>query len=176
MKQNNFTDTYKLLMNPTRLRILQTYMLLKEATTSQLAKELPDIAQATLYRQVKTLEKAGFLYVIRENRIRGTVEKVYALKENPLKQHASLEQVGQILDMGILSIMGAFNSYLKKEDADPAKDLYFMGTSTLMLSDAEMMAFTEKIGKIINEMMNNKPNKERKARRITFISSPCEQE
>ena len=171
----NISDTYKLLMNSTRLRIVQACLLLKEATTTQLAQELPDIAQATLYRQIKTLEKAGFLYVIKENRIRGTIEKVFAIKENPLQDGASSKEIKQIIEMGLLSIMGTFSSYLKGEDADPAKDLYFMGTSTLMLSDEEMLAFTDRIGQTINEVISNKPNKERKARRITFISSPCEE-
>jgi DNA-binding transcriptional ArsR family regulator len=175
-KSGNVSDTYKLLMNPTRLRILQTCMVLGEATTSQLAEELSDVAQATLYRQIKTLEKAGFLHPVKENRIRGTVEKVYALKKNPMGQGDSPEELGQILDVGLLDIMGAFHRYIKNENVDFAKDLYFMGMSTLMLSDEEMIAFTEKIGALINEAISNKPDGKRKARKITFISSPCDQE
>ncbi len=169
-------DAYKLLMHPIRLRILQTCMLLKEVTTSQLAGELSDVSQATLYRHVKTLESAGFIQVVKENKIRGTVEKVYSIKEDHINDGESLETIIQILDIGLLNIMGAFHNYIKQEDADFKKDMYFMGTSTLMLSDDEMAQFTEKIGELINEMIRNKADGQRKPRRITFISSPCEEE
>ena len=177
MKKNEkATDTYKLLMNPTRIRIVQTCMVLGEVTVSQLAEELPDIAQATLYRQIKTLEKAGFIHVVKENRIRGTVEKVYALKKNSADANTSPEEIGQIIDLGLLNIMEDFHCYLNTEDVNVEKDQYFMGMSTLMLNDEEMQSFTEKIGKLIKEAMNNKADGARKPRRITFISSPSGKE
>lgn len=169
-------DSYKLLMHPIRLRVLQTCMLLKEVTTSQLAEELADVSQATLYRHVKSLEKAGFIQVVKENKIRGTVEKVYGLNENPLNPTENQENLAQIIDFGLLNIMGAFHTYLKQDDADMEKDMHFMGTSTLMLSDEEMEAFIEQIGALLNQAIQNKADGKRKPRRITFISSPCEEE
>jgi hypothetical protein len=45
-----------------------------------------------------------------------------------------------------------------------------------MLTDEEMVEFTHKISEALAEVMGNKPTGERKQRRITFISSPCENE
>ncbi|KTD86357.1 hypothetical protein [Paenibacillus etheri] len=42
-------------------------------------KELEDIPQATMYRHLNKLLKARILHVVEENKIRGTVEKVYYL-------------------------------------------------------------------------------------------------
>ena len=74
----------KIIMNPTRMRIIQQLSLTPEATTAELGRRLSDVPVATLYRHMKILEEAGFLEVIQENRVRGAVEKVYKLNPQPI--------------------------------------------------------------------------------------------
>ena len=68
-----------LLLHPIRLRIIQTFLGDRRLTTGQLRLEIADVAPATLYRQVATLAQAGVLTVVDERRVRGTVERTYAL-------------------------------------------------------------------------------------------------
>lgn len=174
MKANEIT---KLIMNPIRMRIIQYFMLNENATTTQIRGELEDIPKATLYRQMKILEDANLIRIIKENRVRGAMEKVYELnKENPMGgKENSQEEVLQIINSSLLSLMGEFNRYFTKENADPIKDLLCLTTSTLLLSDEEFKEFSGKMGEAINQVIQNKASKDRKIRRITFISSPSEE-
>lgn len=173
MKNQNITQ---IIMNPVRLRIMQYLILHESATTGQIKEELTDIPPASLYRHIKTLEEAKLIVVVKENKIRGVVEKVYQLnKENPLNEDSSNANVSQVIQTGLLSILGEFTRYFEKEDNDPQKDFLAFSTSTLLLSDEEFMEFTKEIGEIYGKVLSNKKNDKRKQRRITFISSPCEE-
>ncbi len=169
-------DITKIIMNPTRMRIIQYLMLHESATTAQIKEELTDISPASLYRHMKTLEEAKLLVVIQENKIRGVVERVYQLnKENPFGEDISNENIKQVIDTGLLNIMGSFERYLNKKENDPQKDLLSFSTATFLLSDEEFMEFMKKIEELYNGVLSNKENEDRKVRRITFISSPSEE-
>lgn len=169
-------DITKIIMNPTRMRIIQYLMLHDTATTTQIKEELVDVPTASLYRHIKTLEEAKFIIVVQENKIRGVVERVYQLnKNNPFGEEPSSENIRQLIDSSLLNIMGSFHRYLNKKENDLQKDLLFLSTSTLLLSDEEFMEFTKEIGDVFNKVINNKKNDNRKIRRITMISSPSEE-
>jgi DNA-binding transcriptional ArsR family regulator len=52
----------------------------KEMTAGEMAEKLQDIPQASLYRHINALLKEEeILTVVSENRIRGTLEKVFSL-------------------------------------------------------------------------------------------------
>lgn len=68
-----------LVLHPVRLRIL-SLLGTRSLTAGQMAAMLPDIPQATLYRQLKALEEAEFITIIDSRPVRGTVEKVYGLE------------------------------------------------------------------------------------------------
>ena len=63
------------ILHPVRLRIIQQLLDGQATTAKQLAGQLKDIAQATLYRQLDILVKAEVLAVTEEKQIRGAVEK-----------------------------------------------------------------------------------------------------
>ena len=67
------------LTNPIKNKLLMAVKEQGLATTKELAKKLPDIPQATLYRYLKRMVEDGLLEVARENRIRNVTEKVYTL-------------------------------------------------------------------------------------------------
>jgi predicted transcriptional regulator len=167
----------KLIMNPTRMRIIQYLMLHENATTTQIRGELEDVPKASIYRQMKLLEDANLIRVVKENRVRGAMEKVYELnKENPMGSEANPQDAGlQVINSSLLSLMGSFNRYFAKENTDPVKDMLCLTTSTLLLSDKEFQELSAKMGEVFNAVLQNKPNKDRKIRRITFISSPSEE-
>lgn len=169
-------DITKIIMNPTRMRIIQYLMLHDSATTAQIKEELTDIPPASLYRHMKTLEEAKIIVIVKENRIRGVIERVYQLnKDNPFGENISSENIKQVIDSSLLNIMGSFQRYLSKKENDPQKDLLFLSTATLLLTDEEFMEFMKNVQDIFNGVINNKNNEDRKVRRITFISSPSEE-
>ena len=69
-----------LLLHPIRLRIIQAFLGDRALTTTELRAELPDVAPATLYRQVARLVGAGVLGVVAERRVRGATERTYVLR------------------------------------------------------------------------------------------------
>lgn len=71
----------EIVMNPTRQRIFQYFLLHETGTVKEIRKALPDIPIASLYRHIKILADSSILMVVGENRIRGTVESVYQLNE-----------------------------------------------------------------------------------------------
>lgn len=170
-------DITKIIMNPIRMRIIQYLLMQGQGTTKEIKEELSDVPPASLYRHIKVLSDAGFITVVEEKKVRGTMEKTYSLtqnSENPIGEY-SVENAKKLINASLLSLMASFNHYFNKKECDPMKDLLSLSTSTLLLTDEEYMTMTAKIGEIFNGVIQNKPTSERKVRRITFISSPCEE-
>jgi DNA-binding transcriptional ArsR family regulator len=71
-------ERIELLLHPVRMRVILA-VANRVLTAQQLADLLPDVAQTTLYRHINLLLEGGILTVVRESRIRGTVERELAL-------------------------------------------------------------------------------------------------
>ncbi|MEL1136690.1 helix-turn-helix domain-containing protein [Desulfitobacterium sp. THU1] len=71
------------LLNPVRMRIFQLFLGHDTETVKRIAEELPDVPPASLYRHVNKLLEDEIIEVCAEYKIRGTVERVYRLKNNP---------------------------------------------------------------------------------------------
>ncbi len=74
------------LLNPLRMKIMQVVMTHTTVTKGDIAEELADVPPATLYRHLNKMVEDNILEVCGENKKRGTYEKIYQIKENPLKQ------------------------------------------------------------------------------------------
>src|SRR3954449_8021597 len=74
----------ELLMHPVRMRILMA-VATRNLTPLQLAEELVNVPQATLYRHLNKLVQAKILRVVEERPVRGTVEKVYGINYETIK-------------------------------------------------------------------------------------------
>lgn len=77
-------DVLKSLLNPIRMKIFQHVLMNEQVTTGELAKLLPDVPQASLYRHINKMVQDEILSVASENKVRGVYEKVYAIQNNPL--------------------------------------------------------------------------------------------
>lgn len=164
-------DITDAIMNPVRQRIAQFLILNKKGTVNEIAEELSDVPRPSIYRHVKRLLDAELIEVVEEKQIRGVVEKTYALA-SPKTDEFTNDDISLIIQQSLMAIAGNFAKYFKNENADPVKDMLSLSTSTLLLSDSELMEFLGKIGAVYNEVLHNKPNGERKPRSITIISSP----
>ena len=67
------------ILHPVRMRIMQSLLGGKELTAQEISKRVSDVPQASLYRHLNRLLEAEVLEVVEENKVRGTMEKVYAL-------------------------------------------------------------------------------------------------
>lgn len=160
-----------LIMNPIRLRILQYLTVHKAGTAGEMLSELTDIAPASLYRHVRILHENGLLQVLEERKIRGTVERVYALSKHPV-DGMSQQEIASMIQLGLMSLAGSFQQYFASGEVSPENDMLGFSTSTLMLTDEEFAEFMQKISSIIQEALQHTCREGRKPRHITLISSP----
>ncbi len=164
----------KAAMNPVRQRILQTIVRKKSCTTAQIGEALEDIPRASLYRHMKCLLDAGVIEVLGEEVKRGQVEKTYALK-NPHYEENDSADMDMLVSSVLMQLNMEFANYFKKPDADPVKDMLSVGSAVVYLDDKECMEFFREYEKLLGHLMEKQPSENRKARRITLISSPCEE-
>ena len=168
-------DFADVIMNPVRQRIAQYLILHRTGTVSEIAAALSDVPRPSLYRHMNVLLEAGCIEVVAQKSVRGAVERTYALVEQPMGNPSQLEVAGLI--HGVLtSVMASFARYFSHGDVDPQKDLLSVSSSTLRLSDQEMMEMLQRIGGVFNDYIQNAPGGERKPRNIVFISAPVEGE
>ncbi|GAB48177.1 helix-turn-helix domain-containing protein [Mobilicoccus pelagius] len=72
------SNSLEVLLHPVRWRIVQR-LTRSPATPAQVQASLSGVATATLYRQLQTLLDAGLVAVVDEAKVRGAVERTYAL-------------------------------------------------------------------------------------------------
>ena len=168
-----------IILHPVRLRILMT-VAGREMTVQAIASQLPDVAQATLYRHVNTLAEAGILQVVAENPVRGTVEKVYALSD-PSAAHlgpddlvaASKDDHLRFFSAFVGMLTAHFARYLEASDAvDFVADGVGYQTIPLYLSDAELQELTQKLNAVIGAYLENAASPERQRRLFSTVIMP----
>lgn len=110
-----------LILNPVRLRILMALQG-RKLTPGLLAEQLPDVAQATLYRHIATLEKAGLIAVAETRQVRGATERLLELKDakeldidRDELTGASPEDHLRYFTSFVLSLLNNFENYLRVE-------------------------------------------------------------
>lgn len=167
MKEN----TAKIIMNPTRIRIVQYLLLHGQGRAKDIKEDLSDIAPASIYRHINTLVDAKIIKVVKETKIRGTIEKTYEVDMN-----SPDEDVATMIQNTLLMIMQSFQKYFSKENVDPQKDLLSLTSSVLLLDDEEMINFLQEISEAVQKRINNKSKEGRKPRQIVFMSVPGQEE
>lgn len=165
---------YSAILNTTRLRIVQYLALHEQGTAKEIRELLSDIPTATLYRHLKLLQDAGWIAVQAERTVRGTVEKSYGLARPAYTSSTTHSDTLAIIQTMLLSLLGSFQQYFTQKDADPVHDLLTCSTSSLLLTDQELQNLLNGISALVTPHLCNKPEPDRKPRRLTLISSPPE--
>lgn len=170
------------IMDPVRIRIIQELSMKKTATTKELAQACGDIPQATLYRHLNGLLKNEVIQVVSENKIRGILEKVYAIKENPsqtVNDHLStitVEELSTIFSQFMLNIVTEFNSCITVPEVmgNIKKNIGFSSMS-LLLSDEELVAMMKELNQVFLKRFDNQASPGRKLRKISTILTTNQQ-
>ena len=163
-------STADLVLHPVRLRILQAFLGGRHLTTGDLARELPDVAQAGLYRHVRSLAEGGVLEVVRERQVRGAVERTYALRQEnawvDADAFAALGPEGQSTAFATFAaaLMAAYDRYLAAGGTDPVRDGVSYSMNALWLTDEEHLDFLHDVAKIVAPRAANGPAEGRRRR------------
>ncbi|KPI48007.1 transcriptional regulator [Clostridioides difficile] len=163
-------DIAKLILNPVRLRILQYIRLHGSVRTSDIVKYLNDIPRATVYHHVKILEENNMIEVVKENRVRGTIEKVYALKEYTADMEGeTFVALSTAFHVGLMQEM---NEYFSRKEQEHKKDNVFFTSALLYMSDDEYENLLKSIADLLKPYVEQKPKSNLKLRKLSIISSP----
>ena len=165
----------QIIMNPVRQRIVQYLLTHPTGTSGEISRAMPDVPTASLYRHIKKLHEAGGIQVVEEKRVRGAIEKTYALVMEPIQEEPTRENMSAVFYQLLLSLQTSFLQYFQREEADAVKDMLMLQTATLMLSDEEYTQLLEKLGKVMEEYAAYEDKEGCKIRRLTLVSSPPEE-
>ncbi|HEY4456666.1 MAG TPA: helix-turn-helix domain-containing protein [Pseudonocardiaceae bacterium] len=170
--------TADLLLHPVRLRIVKAFLGDRVLTTAQLAAELDDVPAGSVYRHVGLLTKAGVLHVVAERRVRGTVERSYALRTvaaqmNPGEVAAmSPDEHAQAFLAFVAGMLGDADRYLASPAPDPARDGASYRVAGLWLTDAEFADFVRDLAAVALPRLANAPGPGRRRRLLYTVLLP----
>ena len=157
-----------LLLHPVRLRILQAFLGDRSLTTSQLRAELPDVPPASLYRHVAKLVAAGVLSVVDERRVRGALERTYALQtskstvEPEELTKLSADEHRRMFSTFLAALIREFDLYLERGDVDLIRDGVSYGLSGMWLNNAEAKKLARELNEVLLPAAHNTPGRGRK--------------
>jgi DNA-binding transcriptional ArsR family regulator len=166
------------ILHPVRMRIIQ-FLINQRLTAQQLKELLPDIPQASLYRNLKKLVETGVIHIVDEIPNRGTIEKVYSI-ENPSKASIGPEDLNKLSKddhLGLFikfmaNLMGEYERYLNQDHIDLVADGVTFRQASMYLSEVEYADLINELTFVYSKVINNKLQKGRRRRTIATIIIP----
>jgi DNA-binding transcriptional ArsR family regulator len=164
-------------LNPRRMKIIRA-LANGARTTKELLGTLDAIPQATLYRHVGILLKAGIIDVVAERPVRGVIERSYALAPGKAVLNAddlagvSAEDHFRYFSMFAAGLLGEFSRYLERDHIDLHADGVGYREAVFNLSDREFRDMVAGLQAVLRPLLANKPSKRRKARLLATVLMP----
>ena len=168
-------DINEVLLNPTRMRIIQELATRQSMSATELCEKISDVPRTTIYRHIKILLDNNILSIVSEKKIRGSLERTLALNIGEISKHNTLENAPQFALRFLMNRYARFHNYFSGENPDPAKDKVFLNNSVLMLNDNEFDLFLSELQGLLIKYYNFEVADGRKARDISIISSPVQE-
>lgn len=174
-----------LVLHPVRLRLVVA-LARRQLTAHQLSELLPDIPQTTLYQHLGLLTRAGYLQVVSERHVRGTVEKRYAYAEtSSLLTPADLANLSsdehlRLFTTFVTTLIGEFARYLEQHTSNVPIDLFADRVGyrelPLYLSDDEFDAAQEALNQALLPFLRQEAAPHRRRRLFSVITFPDAEE
>ena len=167
-----------LILHPVRLRIILAFAGGLRLTPQQVAAALPDVPQATLYRQIERLYRGGALAVAAERRVRGAVERTYVLAEGGASlSPADLAKSSRDDHLGYFTAFAAgliaqFEQYLERPEIDLLQDGVGYRQVVLNLSDEELMEMAGALNVALGRFLAYEPKSGRQRRMLATVLFP----
>lgn len=170
-------STAELLLHPVRWRVVQALMG-RQLTTADLSEQLPDVATTTLYRHVGLLARAGVV-VVEEQRVRGTVERTYALADPPGvtdEEAATMDrdQHRQMFLQFTTGLLATFDRYLSREQIDPVADFVNYNQAALYLTEEEMERVGQQLNELLTPYLQERPDADQRRLMLATILVPAD--
>ena len=166
-----------ILLHPVRLRIVLTAAG-DEVTTSDIAKRLPDVPQATLYRHIAKLADAGILVVVGERQARGAVERTFRVNNS----HASIgaseasemsaEEHFEAFTTFAGILIESYGRYLNTPGSKPATDGVSFRQARMWLTDRELDRLVADMTTVLARYLELPMASERTPRLLSTILMP----
>ncbi|WP_229068839.1 helix-turn-helix domain-containing protein [Actinoplanes sp. DH11] len=166
-------------LHPVRIRILRAVAGAR-LTTHDLVALLPDVPHATLYRHVSTLVDAGLMEVVEQRRVRGAVERVYALPAQGVTPDAAALGSATPADHArwftafVSGLLSEFSRYLARDEVDVAADGAGYQQVVLHLTDAELAKLSADLNQVIGPLLGNEPGAGRVPRLLATVLVPTD--
>ena len=173
----------EVLLHPVRLRVVQALAALKQATVQQLAEALEDVPAPTLYRHVNKLAGVGLLEVVSKRRVRGTVEKTYALEAaganltNDDIAGADVDTHGRWFLAFALGLNNKLTRVLQRcvdsgEAIDFVRDGIGYHTLPLWLDDDDLQQMSAELNAVVGKYIAQGPGDGRSLRSFSTVLMP----
>lgn len=168
-----------LLLHPVRMRMILAAARRQEITAQQLVDELPDIPQATLYRNLKILAAAGILVVVKERPTRNTTERTYAfrpagafLSAEDLANAGPEDHMRQFTEyLGLL--LGYYARYVSQtEKIDLLQDGVSFRLVPVSMNQEEAVAMVRALNAALIPFLQQKPGPDRKRYVLGVVTMP----
>jgi DNA-binding PadR family transcriptional regulator len=167
-----------LILHPIRWRILQAFSSRLQLSVRQVGEILPDVPQATLYRQFQKLAQAELITVVAEKSVRGTVEKKYALQEQNVElsadelQALSHEEHQRYFSLFVVSLLADFDRYLQRDEIDFVRDGVGYRQVAINLSPEELSEFSKALQSAMQPFLQQRLTKKRRRFLFSTILMP----
>jgi DNA-binding transcriptional ArsR family regulator len=171
-------DSAALILHPVRMRIILAFGRGIPLTAQGLADLLPDVARATLYRHLSILVDGGVIEVVAEQRVRGAVERTYALRHGFASlskedlEAASREDHLRYFASFAASLLDEYARYLQRDHIDLAADGVAYREATVYLTDEEAADMARELWSAVADRVGAEPAPGKRPRTLAFISIP----
>jgi DNA-binding transcriptional ArsR family regulator len=169
-----------LVLHPVRLRIILAFARGRRLTPQQVAAVLPDVSQATLYRQIDRLYRGGALAVAAERRVRGAVERTYVLAEGgasvspeDLAKSSREDHLGYFTAFAA-GLIAQFEQYLQRSEIDLLKDGVGYRQVVLNLTDEELIEMAGALNAAVGRFFAYESRAGRKRRMLATVLFPLD--
>ncbi len=166
-----------LLVHPVRLRAIRA-LLQEPMTAGDLQEVLGDVAPATLYRHLSTLEEGGIIEVVERRQARGGTERTFAVVDGAGTlgpedvTDATTQDHMRWFTTFVGTLLADFAAYLDSDDVDVAADRLSYRQLPLWLTDQETDDLITELRELLARHTELPPGGERRRRILTTILVP----
>ncbi|MBH0158252.1 helix-turn-helix domain-containing protein [Fictibacillus sp. 5RED26] len=164
------------ILHPVRMKIIQQ-LSKGPATVMELKEWVSEVPQATLYRHLNLLSKNEIIYVVEERKVRGAVERTYALDQNSAYISAeeaanlSKEEHMKMFMTFVSNVTGEVEAYLNG-NTNLKTDIFGYNQLDLYLNDEEWEELNQGMQELIGKYVPNRPSKHNKRVKLVQMLVP----
>lgn len=164
------------ILHPVRARIIVA-LNDRPLTPRRIAAQMEDVPLGTVYRHINILHQAGLIKVVGERRVKGTLERQFAVVDAATylseKDLASLtaDDITGLAAAVSSAVQAGFHRYVQQAQLPPKEGEISMVARSLYLTHQEYAAFRQHLVEVLSKMGRD-PGPEYERRLIGFFSVP----